>query len=442
MAAACGSFIHVGCWLRRVGFLQCLPADHFAHHHDAPEATTTATTQPPAPNTTPPVSATTTTTTTITTTIAAPATTTTSTTTTAAATTVATAPTTTAAPGGGTVVSSPATTPTTTTVPPATATTTISSQRLELGPRDVLSDPRLAGKFFRNSPSELVSGLNIDTAEEKQRRDAQFRKLWQIRHSTSDAPLHSREPLITTPEGLMLLEEYEKAMATSLYNVYNTCGGSRFPQVTSDSSMTDFINPDLNRELEIPPAGQTVQWYFRQAAQSAYDIAQFNRENIVRQGRHVLLCTPLLFAVPLNIIPAKATSNTSVHDGRISILPPPSSPWRFHIAAATADRSVIVMVECYVGSDADQYRRFPPYAISSYVWEDGKYKYHHGYTTVGGDDFQSCEHPFNIADQYVTILNQPVAEGTSPRLNIDAEFEMFDFGEYSYTDSGFASFPS
>ena len=305
-----------------------------------------------------------------------------------------------------------------------------------------MTDPRLAGRLFRNSPAELVSGLNIDPAEEKQRRDAQFRKLWQIRHSTADAPLHSREPLITTPEGLMLLKEYEKAMATSLYNVYNTCGGSRFPQVTSDSSMTDFINPDLNRELETPPVGQTNQWYFRQAVQSAYDIAQFNREDVVRQGRHVLLCASLLFAVPVNIIPAIATSNTSVHDGRISILPPPSSPWRFHIAAATADRSVIVMAECYVGSDADQYRRFPPYAISSYVWEDGKYKYHHGYTTVGGADFQSCEHPFNIADQYVTILNEPVAEGTSPRLNIDAEFEMFDFGEYSYTDQGFLRFPS
>ena len=85
---------------------------------------------------------------------------------------------------------------------------------------------------------------------------------------------------------------------------------------------------------------------------------------------------------------------------------------------------------------------FKPYEISSYVWEDGKYKYHFGLTTPNAnEEWNSCEHPFTVTDQFVDYLKTP-AIATRPRLNINADFEMFDFGEYSYTDSGFAAFPS
>ena len=382
------------------------------------------------------------TTTTSTTTATVPTTTTTTTTTLPPPTTTDAAtvpPTTTTESERGTVDTSPSTQPTTT-VPPTT-TTIANSQKLNIPLEEVLTDPRLAGKLFYNSPTDLVN-YTEDPEEALNRDKAQYDVLRRLRGARPDAPQYRREPLITTPAGRVLLEEYERYMRFSLHNIYNTCGGSRFPQVTPESTMYDFINPDMDRDLAIPPAGQPDNSYFRQAAQTAFDIAQFNRQSVVVQGRQMMLCVPLLFAVPVEILPAQAQANSSPHGGGKAVIPMPPSPWEFHIAAATPDHSVIVMVECYTGSDVSEYSLYKPYAISSYVWEDGKYKYHYGLTTPNANEqWNSCEHPFTVTDQFVDYLRTSPTTAR-PRLNIDADFEMFSFGEHSYTDRGFASFPN
>ena len=46
------------------------------------------------------------------------------------------------------------------------------------------------------------------------------------------------------PEFLIMLERYEDFMRLGGYTFFNTCASARFPQVTSESSMLDFIHRD------------------------------------------------------------------------------------------------------------------------------------------------------------------------------------------------------
>ena len=191
------------------------------------------------------------------------------------------------------------------------------------------------------------------------------------------------------PEFLTLLADYENYMRLGGYTFYNTCASERFPQITPESSMLDFIHRETE-PLGTPPAGRGEEWYADRAAQAMHDFRNFRRDISVVELPQMLLCDPLHTADE-ELFTSTAGSIWQPDDNRNFISHRPSEGFRHYTVALSTDRQIAIVVSCYLAEDRDEYRG-STYNLNTMIWEDGKYKLD-GRLTINaeGNEYQSCE---------------------------------------------------
>jgi len=339
-------------------------------------------------------------------------------------------PTTTTAPP---VPQIPTTTTTTTTAPPTTTTLPA------LTPREVLETVR--GELFtvRTNPYARKTSEENETNIEI----IHYANVNQIMNFARGRSVARSEPIIYvhpfTDEWVEKIRIYEDQLRDfSLFNLYNTCGAERFPQITPQSSMFDFMHPP-DMPLTPPPADRDIEWLLRRAAQAKHDSNQLNRHATEAQHPQMLLCLPIISAYEGNI-PPLANWIWQPHDGRKANLTPRPEGYEYHIKGISQDRSAVLVAYCYTGSDASEYQRGFPHGLSVLIWEDGHYKELDGVGSIDGRHFTGCEEAFTVAghDDYAIntflVERNPVLAGKS--------YELFPFGQRIYTADDLLTFPN